>query len=144
MTLMKRVSTLAFIVVLGVSGSALAQQPGPALMKQLHQMGGGQRMRSKALTEMYQKMQEILRHSKMMEGMTDQQQFMEEMKKHIRMTDTLMEQMMIQQHPWMVRPQPKPTYQESHPGKSQQVEPQASPEDTKQPEHQESQPGKSQ
>lgn len=150
MKLMKRVGTLAFIAVLGVPVSVLAQQPEPggpepALMKQLHQMGGmGQPRRGKALLEMQQKMQEIQRHSKMMEGMTDQQQLMEEMKKHMRMTDTMIEQMMIQQHPWMAQPQQQPERKESPSGKSQQVEPQASPKELKQPERQESHPGEHQ
>jgi hypothetical protein len=148
MTFMKRVCTLAVIVLVWTWMPVLAQQPGLDMMKQDHETGRTQprRIRGKARIEMYQKLQEMQDHSKMMEGITDQQQLMREMKTHMRMVDTMTEQMMMllyrgtarpqrgsgyQEHhsdlerKWMhdyrsiTRPQQEPKDQEPHPGKSQ-------------------------
>lgn len=173
MKLMKRVGTVAFITLLGVSAPVLAEQPGPDMMKQDHEAGGTQprRIRGKARMEMYQKLQEMQDHSKIMEGITDQQRLMGEMKKHMRMADSMTERIMMLLHHGIPGPQQEPGYQEHHSdmeqklmqdyrsitrsqkesesqkrdsSKSQQIEPQASPKDLKQPEHQESHPDKSQ
>lgn len=116
MTFATRVGTLAFIALLGVSAPVLAEQPGPDMMQQDHETGGSQprRIRGKARMEMYQKLQEMQDHSKMMEGITDQQQLMQEMKKHIRMVDTMMEQMTMLLHRGVPRPQTESEYQEHH------------------------------
>ena len=103
-----------------------------------------QRIRGKAKLEMYQKLQEMQDHSKTMEGITEQQQLMEEMKKHMRMVDTMMEQMMMQLHRGIPRPQQETERQEALPGTRQPVEPQASPKELEQPEREEPHPGEHQ
>lgn len=173
MTFLKRTGTLAFIMLVGVSVPVFAEQPGSDITKPNHEMGGTQsrRIRGKAKLEMYQRLQEMQDHSKTMEGITEQQQLMKEMKKHMRMVDTMMEQMMMQLHRGIPRPQQESGHQdhdagmeqklreyyqritrpqqeserqEAQPGTSQQVEPQASPKDLKQPEREKPHPGEHQ
>ena len=112
MTLCWRTGMSAFIVVLGVSVAAFAEEPSPGMMKQDHQMGGMQQQgmpgmgmgmmkqgkemggmqqqgmpggMGMGMMEMCQKMQEeTAQGCKMMEGMKGQHQSMLEMKKHLR------------------------------------------------------------
>ena len=70
MKLMKRVGMLAFIAVLGVPVSVLAQQPDPGVMKQDHQMGGMQQQGMPGMGTMKQdKQMGGMQDCKMMEGM---------------------------------------------------------------------------
>lgn len=148
MTFLKRMGTLTIITVLGASVPVFAEQPGPDMMKQDHETGGTQprRIRGKARMEMYQKLQEMQDHSKMMEGITDQQQLMREMKKHMRMVDTMTEQMMMLLYRGAARPQQESESQEHHSDMEQKLmqyyrsitPPQQEPKD------QEPHPGKSQ
>jgi hypothetical protein len=114
---------LAFITLLGVSVPVLADQPGSDTMKQDHEKGGTERrrIRGKARMEMYQQMQEMQNHSKMMEGITDQQQLMQEMKKHIRMADTMMQRMLLLLHRGVVRPQQESEYQDHDSGMEEKL-----------------------
>ncbi len=112
MTLCWRTGMSAFIVVLGVSVAAFAEEPSPGMMKQDHQMGGMQQQgmpgmgmgmmkqgkemggmqqqgmpggMGMGMMEMCQKMQEgTAQGCKMMEGMKGRPQSMVEMKKHLR------------------------------------------------------------
>lgn len=129
MKLMKRMGTLAFVAMLGVPASVLAQQPGPGMMKQDHEMGERQQkgMGGMGMMEMCQKMQGMAGDSKMMEGMKGQHQLISEMKKHMReinkhmrmldeMMDGMMDAMMMQRQQGMASPGSGSEQQEHHPG----------------------------
>jgi len=114
---------LAFIVVLGVSVAAFAEEPGPGTMKQDHQMGG---MQQRGISGMgmgmgmmkQDKQMGGMQGCMMMEDMKDQQQLMREMKKHMRMMDEIMDKMMMQRQQGMTPSGSESEPQEHHPGES--------------------------
>ena len=122
MTLCWRTGMLAFIVVLGVSVAAFAEEPSPGTMKQDHQMGG---MQQRGMSGMGMGMG-MMKQDKQMGGMQDckmmgemknQQQLMREMKKHMRMMDEMME-MMMQPQQGMTPSGSESEPQEHHPSES--------------------------
>lgn len=119
MKLIKSVGMLAFIAVLAVAVSVLAEQPGSGMMKQDGQMGGMQQQGMSGMGMMRQdKPMSGMQGCPMMQDMKDHQQLMLEMKKHMQMMDTMME-MMMQRRQGMMAPGGESAQQERHPKQSQ-------------------------
>lgn len=132
MMLFWRAGMVAFIAVFGMSVAAMAQPPGPGMMKQDHQMGGMQQGMGggMGMMDMCQKMQEGTgQDCKMMEGMGSRSQHISEMRKHLReikkhvnmmdeMMDEMMEKMMMRRQQGMTPSGPGSESQEHHPAES--------------------------